>query len=160
MSPWRSVELLTLIFLVIPTDAVSQARAPATSAYERATRGTRWLESERGTSIKVLVEASNLGGPEVDIAEITYPVGSGADGGPGHLHESIEIFYILSGEFDHVVNGESHVLTPGMVGIVRPGDRVLHRVLSNEPVRAIVVWSPGGEAERIARFFRQRPVEQ
>lgn len=82
-----------------------------------------------------------------------------AAGGPGHLHESIEIFYILSGEFDHVVNGRSHVLTPGMVGIVRPGDRVLHRVLSNQPVRAIVVWSPGGEAGRIARFFRQHPVE-
>ena len=30
----------------------------------------------------------------------------------------------------------------------------MHRVLSDEPVRALVIWAPGGEAQRIARFFR------
>jgi hypothetical protein len=46
-----------------------------------------------------------------------------------------------------------------MVGIVRPGDSVSHRVVSEEPVRALVIWAPGGEVERLARFFEQRPIE-
>ena len=59
---------------------------------------------------------------------------------------------------DHIVNDMSHVLEPGMVGIVRPGDTVVHRVVSDVPVKALVIWAPGGEADRIAGNFRQRPV--
>lgn len=110
--------------------------------------------------IKVLVEASNLGGADVELAEITFPVGSGASAGAGHQHTSVEILYILTGELNHIVNGTSHVLTAGMVGVVRPGDRVIHRVLSAEPVKVLVIWAPGGEADRIARFFTERPIEQ
>ncbi len=126
--------------------------------YERATRGTRWLERP-GTdfSIKILVESSNLGGSEVDVGEITFPPGPPPTG-EGHLHQAVEIVYILSGELDHIVNGVSHVLTPGMVGIVRPGDRVLHKVNSETVVKALVIWAPGGEAGRLAAFFEERPV--
>ena len=126
--------------------------------YERSTVGTRWLESENGLTIKVLVEAANLGGSEVEVGEITFLGGPRAPG-QGHLHESIEIFYVLSGTMNHVVNGESHILEPGMVGIVRPGDRVAHGVSSTEPVKALVIWAPGGEVDRIARFLDQQPVE-
>jgi uncharacterized cupin superfamily protein len=70
----------------------------------------------------------------------------------------VEIFYVLEGTLEHVVNGVTHVLTPGMVGIVRAGDEVAHRVPGDEPVRALVVWAPGGEVDRIAPGFRQRPV--
>ena len=45
-----------------------------------------------------------------------------------------------------------------MVGIVRPGDVVVHRVISDVPVKALVIWAPGGEADRIAGNFHQRPV--
>ena len=48
--------------------------------------------------------------------------------------------------------------TVGM-SIVRPGDGVVHRVLSDVPVKALVIWAPGGEVDRIAGNF-QRPVEQ
>lgn len=147
--------VLTLTVAVAATFATSAA-GQNTASYDYATSGTRWLESNNGLTIKVLVEASNLGGAEVDIGEITFPAGSR---GGGHRHGAIEIFYILSGEFEHTVNGESHVLTPGMVGIVRPGDEVVHTVLSDEPVRALVIWAPGGEAERLAQFFNVRPVE-
>jgi hypothetical protein len=58
------------------------------------------------------------------------------------------------------VNGASHILEPGMVGIVRPGDTVAHGVSSEEPVRALVIWAPGGEADRIAPYFEQRPVQR
>ncbi len=136
----------------------ADAREGSRVDYDRSTFGTRWLESERGTTIKILVEAANLGGSEVEIGEITFP-GGPRPPGQGHLHGSIEIFYVLSGEMNHVVNGESHILKPGMVGIVRPGDRVAHGVSSAEPVRALVIWAPGGEADRIAPYFEERSIE-
>lgn len=129
------------------------------SEYQRASRGTRILEGGNGFSIRMLVERSNLGGSEVEIGEITFPVGTGGGGG-GHVHGSVEIFYILSGELDHIVNGESHVLTPGMVGMVRTGDRVVHRVVGDAPVRALVIWAPAGEVERIAGGLRERAIRR
>lgn len=36
---------------------------------------------------------------------------------------------------------------------------VLHRVVGDEPVTAVVIWAPGGEIDRIAGFFEERPVE-
>ncbi len=152
--------MLTLMLsaCLLAHPVLAQEDAPV--AYEKATQGTRWLESANSDlTIKILVEASNLGSAEVEIGEITFPPGPPV-AGEGHLHGSIEIFYILSGELDHIVNGESHVLTPGMVGIVRPGDRVKHQVNSSTPVKALVIWAPGGEVERLARFFQERPVEE
>ena len=152
--------ILTLMLsaCLLAQPVLAQEDAPV--AYEKATQGTRWLESANSDlTIKILVEASNLGSAEVEIGEITFPPGPPVPG-EGHLHGSIEIFYILSGELDHIVNGESHVLTPGMVGIVRPGDRVKHQVNSSTPVKALVIWAPGGEVERLARFFQERPVEE
>ena len=43
--------------------------------------GTQVLE-KNGVIIKMLVDASNLGGLELDIAEITLPVAYGQGGGP------------------------------------------------------------------------------
>lgn len=31
-------------------------------------------------------------------------------------HGAVEIFYVISGELEHVVNGWSYLLKPGMVG--------------------------------------------
>ncbi|MEE8156003.1 MAG: cupin domain-containing protein, partial [Phycisphaerales bacterium] len=81
--------------------------------YEASSRGTRLLEGGNGFAIKMLVERSNLGGGEVEIGEITFPVGSGQSR-RGHVHGTVEIFYVLSGELDHIVNDQSHILTPGM----------------------------------------------
>ena len=148
---------LTLATLAATAGHAQETPDATRGRYSASTIGTRWLESGSGLTIKVLVERSNLGGTEVELAEITFPVGSGAQGG-AHKHTAIEIFYILEGRFDHIVNGVSHVLTPGMVGIVRPTDEVIHRVLSETPVKALVIWAPGGEVERLAPFFEQRPV--
>lgn len=148
--------LAVLAWMLVPEAAGAQSGAPA--AYEPATRGTRRLEGPNGLSIRVLVEASNLGGGEVELGEITFPPGSGA-GDASHTHPRVEIFYVLEGGLDHIVNGRTHRLEPGMVGIVRPGDAVIHRVVGDAPVRALVVWAPGGEAERLASFFEERPLD-
>ncbi len=76
------------------------------------------------------------------------------------MHGTVEIFYVLSGELDHIVNDESHILTPGMVGIVRTGDSVVHRVVGDEPVKALVIWAPGGEIDGSARNLRETPIRR
>ena len=122
--------------------------AQQVDGYERAGAGTRMLTLGSGTSIKMLLEASNLGSGEIEVAEIVFPPGMNPAG--GHRHGATEIFYVVEGVLGHVVNGVEHRLEPGMVGVVKPGDEVMHRVLSDGPVKAVVLWVPGGEANRIA----------
>lgn len=62
----------------------------------------------------------------------------------------MDIFYVVEGTSGHVVNGEEFRIEPGMVGVVKPGDEVIHRVLGDAPVKALMIWLPGGEANRIA----------
>ena len=127
------------------------------STYRRSSSGTRILENDAGTTIKILVENVVVPGTGVEIAEATLPVGSGA-GPASHRHGVTEMIYVISGELDHVVNGEAHRLTPGMVGVVKPADTVIHRVVGQTPVKMLLIWAPGGEVERLAQRFRQRPI--
>ena len=141
--------------LIIGLFAPIALPAQDTTAYRRSSTGTRVLENDAGTAIKILVEASVLGGSAVEVAEATMPAGSGA-GPASHRHGATEIIYVVSGELDHVVNGEAHRLTPGMIGIVKPSDTVIHRVVGQSPVKVLLIWAPGGEVERLATRFRQR----
>jgi len=122
--------------------------------YARSSSGLGELTLGSGTTIKLLLDASNLGSDELEVAEITFPAGANPSG--GHVHGAIEIFYVMEGVLGHVVNGELHRIEPGMLGVVRQGDEVIHRVLSDGPVRALVLWAPGGEAARIAPRDRWR----
>ncbi|MDH5805801.1 MAG: cupin domain-containing protein [Gemmatimonadota bacterium] len=147
--------LLSLASAAAPTPAPGQARE---QTYETSSNGTRRFESASGLSITMLVERANLGGREVEVGEIIFPVGSGSSGAGGHAHGAVEIFYVLEGALNHIVNGEATMLTAGMVGIVRPGDEVVHQVTSDIPVRALVIWAPGGEADRLASLFTEIPL--
>lgn len=134
----------------------TSASGQQSDAYARASAGTRVLTLGSGASIKLLLEEANFGGSEIEVAEITFPVG--ANPPTGHRHGAIEIFYVVEGVLGHVVNGELHRIEPGMVGVVKPGDEVIHRVLSDVPVRTLVLWVPGGEADRIAPRERWTPI--
>ncbi len=127
--------------------------------YEVLGSGTRWLDSRSGVQVKMLVEAANLGGTEVEFGEITFPAGYTKS--PPHRHGSVEIFYVMSGKLGHTVNKEKHVIEPGMIGIVRPGDVVVHSVESDEAVKALVIWAPTGEADRLVKLgaFTSRPMD-
>ncbi len=147
-----AVLLATGLTLLATASASAQA-----DGYARASAGIRVLTLGSGTSIKMLLDATNLGGGEIEVAEITFPAGMNPTG--GHRHGAMEIFYIVEGVLGHVVNGEEHRLEPGMAGVVRPGDEVMHRVLSDGPVKALVLWVPGGEADRIAPPDRWTKIE-
>ena len=143
----HSARLLVLAALVAGCDP-GEAVKPGHD-YDVATPGTREFafggEAAAGR-IRVLVEASNLGSDGAEVAEIFFPPGYH---GTTHPHE-LEIIYVLEGELDHIVNGESNLLGPGMVGIVREPDLVVHRAASADGVRVLVIWPRGGEVAGLA----------
>lgn len=111
------------------------------------------FRSGSGTEIRLLLSESNLGGGELQVGEITFPPGT--DSGD-HRHGATEVFYVLSGELEHVVDGVSETLGPGDLGFVRPPSRVNHRTdPAGPPVKALVIWAPGGEGTRIVETWRR-----
>jgi hypothetical protein len=54
------------------------------------------------------------------------------------------------------VNGESHLLKPGMAGYVKPPDRVRHKT-GAAGAKVVVVWVPGEEGKRIASRWKREP---
>ena len=148
----RSSSILSfLITAVLCTAAVladgDTASGPvagiSTGTYNPVSRGTRKLALGEVT-IRMLIDASNIGRNDVEIGELVLPVGS--PDSVSHAHGSLEIFYVVEGVLGHEVNGKQFTLHPGDVGFLKPGDQVVHRVLSDGPVKAVVVWVPGGEA--------------
>ncbi len=110
--------------------------------------------SPGGTRLRVLFDGPTMGS-EVDVAEITFPPGTNSG---DHSHGVTEIFYVLEGALEHSVNGESYLLTPGMLGYVRPPDQVNHKVAAGGPAaKALVIWAPGGEAARIGSRWTREP---
>jgi quercetin dioxygenase-like cupin family protein len=123
----------------------SQAQAP------RTTQG-RTYQAPGGTTLKLMLDETNLG-PEASLGELTFPPNS--DSGE-HTHGAIEMFYVVSGELEHVVNGNSQILKAGMAGFVKPPDRVRHKT-GPAGAKTVVVWVPGEEGRRLAS--RWKPVE-
>ena len=67
-----------------------------------------------------------------------------------HMHEkSRQLFYILSGQAEMEVNGETYVLTAGQSLAVEPG--IKHRILNDGDVDVhfLVVSSPKSHGDRV-----------
>ena len=129
---------------------VAGALATALSAQSRPQGVT--YRSPSGTTLRLMLDETNLGA-EVSLGEITFPPNS--DSGE-HAHGAIEIFYIESGELEHVVNGVSQILKPGMAGFVKPPDKVRHKT-GPAGAKAVVVWVPGEEGRRVADRWKREP---
>jgi quercetin dioxygenase-like cupin family protein len=139
-------------------DAPTTAAAVSAAGYSAESRGTRKLV-HGPVWIKMLADASNLGRDDIEVGELFLPVEYGE--GDAHQHGSLEIFYVVEGVLGHEVNGTAHRLEPGMLGFVKPGDAVRHAVLTDVPVRALVIWVPGGESGRLVEHagFKVETVE-
>jgi quercetin dioxygenase-like cupin family protein len=105
-----------------------------------------------GTTLRLMLDDSNVG-PEVTVGEMVFPPNQ--DSGD-HQHGAIEMFYVVSGELDHVVNGVSHVLKPGMSGYVKPPDKVRHKT-GPAGAKVVVIWVPGDEGKKIAARWTKEP---
>ena len=119
----------------------------AEPSYAYATNGVLDnIEGRLGVKWKLVLDESNLGGKELEIVEATFPAGMTVG---SHPHRSVEIIYVLSGIYEHEVNGKLYRLKPGMVGIVRPGDTVRHLVPKEGEAKVLILWAPAGEAARV-----------
>jgi quercetin dioxygenase-like cupin family protein len=108
--------------------------------------------SPTGATLRLLLDSTNVG-PEVTVGELTFP--PNVDSGE-HSHGSIEMFYVLSGRLEHVVNGKSQILAPGMTGYVRPPDKIRHKT-GPDGAKVVVIWVPGDEAAKIVSRWKKEP---
>jgi quercetin dioxygenase-like cupin family protein len=101
-------------------------------------------------NLRMLLDQAGLGSGELSIGERTYPAQytSGE-----HVHQGIEILYVLDGEFQHEINGKTYVLGPGMIGVVKVGDQVRHKT-GSAPVKLLMIWAPGAEGSRVAAGWK------
>lgn len=127
--------------------AAISVSAAADQPYAYATNGVLdKIETRSTTKWKLLLNESNLGGKELEAAELILPAGTTVR---GHVHGSLEVIYVLAGTYQHEVNGKLYELKPGMIGIVRPGDTVRHLVPKDSgDAKLLVLWAPGGEFAR------------
>ncbi|MGQ0642853.1 MAG: cupin domain-containing protein [Gemmatimonadaceae bacterium] len=137
----RTLGMLAVLFV---------CAAPTVAAQSDKTGVT--YRSPGGTTLRLLLDDSNVG-PEASVGELTFP--PNVDSGD-HAHGAIEMFYVLSGELEHVVNGKSQILKPGMTGYVRPPDKVRHKT-GPAGAKVIVIWVPGDEAKRIIGRWTKEP---
>ena len=133
------------------TLAVLLACAAATATAQSGKTGETY-RSPGGATLRLFLDSTNVG-PQVSVGELTFP--PNGDSGE-HTHGAIEMFYVLSGELEHVVNGKSYILGPGMTGYVRPPDKVRHKT-GPAGAKVLVVWVPGEEAKKIAARWTKEP---
>lgn len=121
------------------------------AAHSENPQGTTY-RSPGGTTLRLMLDDSNVG-PAVSLGEMVFP--PNMDSGE-HQHGAIEVFYVVSGELEHVVNGVSQVLEPGMSGFVKPPDKVRHKTGASG-AKVVVVWVPGDEGKKIAARWTREP---
>jgi quercetin dioxygenase-like cupin family protein len=148
--------------VLVVTAPFASGAEPAGSAseanqqYTYATNGiTDHIGGGSGAEWKLLLNEANLGGKELEMVEVTLAPGTTVQ---SHTHGALEVVYVLSGTYEHEVNGKRYSLTPGMVGIVRPGDHVRHLVPKSGAAKLLIIWVPAGEAERVLRNAKGTPV--
>jgi len=136
-----NVCLVATLVAISASSASAQVTAQSLGTYR----------SPSGVTLRLLLDDSNVG-KEASVGELTFP--PNIDSGE-HAHGAIEMFYVLAGELEHVVNGKSEFLRPGAAGYVRPPDKVRHKT-GAAGAKVIVFWVPGDEAKRIiARWTRE-----
>jgi quercetin dioxygenase-like cupin family protein len=124
----------------------------ATAATAQADKQPATYRSPSGATLRLLLDESNVG-PEATVAELTFPPNS--DSGE-HAHGSIEMFYVPAGEYEHIVNGKSQILKPGMAGYVKAPDSIRHKT-GPMGAKVIVIWVPGDEVKRIVARWTREP---
>ncbi|MBS1820169.1 MAG: cupin domain-containing protein [Acidobacteria bacterium] len=139
------------VALAVASVLAVEERTQAQGSVGPAPQGVTY-RAPSGTTLRLMLDETNLGS-EVSLGEMVFPPNQ--DSGE-HAHDAIEIFYVVSGELEHVVNGRSQILKPGMSGFVRPPDKVRHKT-GPAGAKVVVVWSPGIEGRRVASRWQREP---
>lgn len=140
--------LSLLAMLAVPMPALA-----ASPEYDIISCGTREaIRESTGFKTRVLLEETNFGSGELQVAEMYFPPGYRTN---AHTHRSDEVFYVIEGVFGHFVNGEGRMLRPGEIGVARIGDSVEHVTNEDSSARVLVMWVPGGELPSVEEDTRQ-----
>ena len=76
------------------------------------------------------------------VLELSLPAGAGA---PMHIHErEDEVFYILEGSCEILINGESHLAETGAVVVLPKNTAHAFRNIGETPNRILITATPGG----------------
>lgn len=127
--------------------AVSFVAGLGAQPSQESIEGATFRSGPGGLTLDVLFHGEARDVP-VDIGILTFPEGTNTG---DHQHPQTEIFYVVEGRLEHVVNGESTLLDPGELGFVSPPDFVNHITADGiGPTRALVIWAPAGNAGSIA----------
>jgi quercetin dioxygenase-like cupin family protein len=149
---------ITLVLALLACGVTSVAdETRETASYAYSSIGTRlfeWGPEDNPIRVKVLLEEANLGSAGAEIIEIDFPP---AYESRSHFHE-LEILYVIEGELEHIVDGESHVLKPGMIGIVRYPNEVVHKAHAENGARVLVFWPLGNEVKGL-EGLNEKPIE-
>jgi len=138
----RTIWLAASFVLCLGATAAAQSDKPQGTVYR----------SPGGSTLRLILDDTNLGA-EISVGELTFPPNT--DSGD-HAHGAIEILYVLSGELEHVVNGKSMILKPGMAGYVKPPDKIRHKT-GPAGAKVLVMWVPGAEANKIVSRWTKEP---
>lgn len=136
-------------FVFLPNQGLAQEVQRFVSPKQAKT----FTEPQSKSQIKVLIDEHLGGTKDVTVAELTIPPGVDV---PDHVHQSTEIFYILSGELEQTSDGKVQKLTAGMACLVPANSTTHHKVISKRPVRALVIWAPGGEEKRVTEKWETK----
>ena len=145
--------LLTSVSFILLAGLIGGAEADRSAPTPPSVVRGEVYQSASGTKLRILTDRAMFGGDELEIAEITFVPNS--DSGE-HVHGATETFYVLEGELEHFVNGKSVTLTAGMIGTVRPPDKVRHKT-GPAGAKAVVVWVPGQEGRLVASRWTKEP---
>jgi mannose-6-phosphate isomerase-like protein (cupin superfamily) len=117
---------------------------------------TRQMKLGRGTGIKLINEET--GSPKVDVHLNTI----NDDSGPGEIHfhqHADNVYVVLDGVLEVVVEGERHLLKKDDVGFIPAG--VVHSAGSaggHGPTRVLEIYAPAGFDFHVVESF-ENPVE-
>jgi mannose-6-phosphate isomerase-like protein (cupin superfamily) len=102
---------------------------------------TRPMRHDRGTQIRLFGEENGARNIDVHINVINVDSGPG----PYHFHESAEnVYIVLEGEIEAVVEGERHILRKDDVAFIPPGLKHSAGNAGSTPARALEIYAPVG----------------
>jgi quercetin dioxygenase-like cupin family protein len=144
---------LLTIWVLMWSSFSSQALAEEVQRFVHPKQTTTYIEPNSKSTLRIVIDEHLGGTKDVSIAELVIPPGVDV---PDHVHQSTEIFYILSGELEQTSDGKVQKLTKGMAALVPANTTTHHKVTSKQPVHALVIWAPGGEEQRVVQDWKKK----
>ncbi len=152
LSRWTSLAvILAGLVFIVPT-----ALAEEVSRFVRPEQATTYIDPVTKTEVTILIDQRLGGTAELTLGYLVVPPGVDV---PNHIHQSTETFYILSGEMEQTSEGKVQTLSAGMACLVPANTTTRHTVKSKDPVHALVIWTPGGEEERITKEWQVKAAQ-